>query len=97
MPNSVAMLAGPKKASQGFLSTPLKPSSRKVGMSGAVRLRSVPELARMPDAFLHAPWEAPKEVREKAGVMLGENYPHPIVDHKTARDEALKAFKELKR
>jgi deoxyribodipyrimidine photo-lyase len=58
--------------------------------------RWVPELAKMPDAFLHAPWEAPELVRERAGVVLGENYPAPIVDHKTARDEALAAFQALK-
>jgi deoxyribodipyrimidine photo-lyase len=56
----------------------------------------VPELAKMPDAFLHAPWEAPEAVRARAGVTLGENYPAPIVDHKTARDEALAAFQALK-
>jgi deoxyribodipyrimidine photo-lyase len=59
--------------------------------------RWVPELAKMPKAFLHAPWEAPEDVRERAGVKLGENYPRPIVDHKTARDEALAAFKSLKK
>jgi deoxyribodipyrimidine photo-lyase len=59
--------------------------------------RWVPELARMPDKFLHAPWEAPEEVRKKAGVVLGESYPAPIVDHRAARAEALEAFKGLKR
>ena len=31
-----------------------------------------------------------------AGVTLGANYPHPIVDHATARNEALAAFKALR-
>jgi deoxyribodipyrimidine photo-lyase len=56
----------------------------------------IPELAKMPDRFLHAPWEAPDEVREKAGVVLGENYPCPVVDHKTARAEALEAFRVMR-
>ena len=56
----------------------------------------VPELAKVPDKFLHAPWTASASVLEFAGVRLGENYPAPIVDHATARAEALAAFKTLR-
>lgn len=56
----------------------------------------VPELAKMPDKFLHKPWEAPDNVLEYAGVKLGETYPKPIVDHAEARERALEAFKETK-
>jgi deoxyribodipyrimidine photo-lyase len=58
--------------------------------------RWVPELAKMPSKFLHKPWEAPSEVLAQAGVKLGTNYPQPIVDHATARGEALAAFKSLR-
>jgi deoxyribodipyrimidine photo-lyase len=56
----------------------------------------VPELAALPDKHLHAPWEASDTVREAAGVRLGETYPWPIVDHRTARAEALAAWRQLK-
>lgn len=58
--------------------------------------RWVPEIAGLPNKYLHAPWEAPAEVLEQARVNLGDTYPRPVVDHKTARNEALAAFQELK-
>ncbi|MBI1292151.1 deoxyribodipyrimidine photo-lyase [bacterium] len=59
--------------------------------------RFVPELAALPDKFIHAPWEAPVLVLKTSGVELGTNYPRPIVDHQQARDTALGAFAMLKR
>jgi deoxyribodipyrimidine photo-lyase len=47
--------------------------------------RFVPELARLPTRYVHAPWLAPASVLADAGVILGENYPRPIVDHVDAR------------
>jgi deoxyribodipyrimidine photo-lyase len=56
----------------------------------------VPELSRLPDQFIHKPWEAPRLVLETAGVELGRNYPHRVVDHAKARDRALAAFQDMK-
>ena len=56
----------------------------------------VPELARLPDRYLNKPWEAPANVLEAAGVILGGNYPAPIVDHKAARESALAAYASIK-
>ena len=52
-------------------------------------------LSNLPSKFLFNPWEAPVEIREKASVFLGQNYPLPIVDVKESRQEALEAFKVL--
>ncbi len=70
--------------------------SRKFDPEGRYLRRWIPELARLPTEHLHAPWEAPGDVRERAGVRLGETYPAPLVDHGEARDAALAAYRTLK-
>tara|TARA_R110002020_G_scaffold2136_12_gene9800 strand:- start:10068 stop:11474 length:1407 start_codon:yes stop_codon:yes gene_type:complete len=57
---------------------------------GYVR-RYVPELAAMPDAWLHKPWEAPASILRQADVVIGKTYPAPIVDLKASRERALAA------
>lgn len=56
----------------------------------------VPELAALPDKYLHKPWEAPHAVLQDAGVILGESYPAPVVDHREAREAALSAYGHIK-
>jgi len=51
----------------------------------------------MPDKYLFNPWEAPKELLADAGVKLGENYPHPIVELKSSRENALASFDQIKK
>jgi deoxyribodipyrimidine photo-lyase len=68
---------------------------QKFDTTGKYVRRFVPELTKMPDKFLHNPWEAPDNIRQYAGVKLGKDYPKPIVDLKESRDRALAAFKEL--
>jgi deoxyribodipyrimidine photo-lyase len=58
--------------------------------------RFVPELARLPAAFIHKPWCAPDTVLGDAGVVLGTTYPRPIVEHDSARGRALAAFQSMR-
>lgn len=58
--------------------------------------RWVPELARLPDRWVHQPWLAPEAERRTAGVELGRTYPWPIIDHDAARKTALEAYKTLR-
>ncbi len=68
---------------------------RKFDPDGEYVRRYVPELAKLPNKFIHSPWEAPADVLESAGVVLGETYPEPVVDLKQSRERALAAFKSL--
>lgn len=70
---------------------------QKFDPQGAYVRRWVPELTRLPDTCLHAPWTAPAAVLATAGVRLGRDYPAPLVDHATARREALAALQTLRR
>ena len=56
----------------------------------------VPELAGLETRYIHSPWLAPKHVLSRAGIVLGQTYPLPIIDHGPAREAALTAFKALK-
>ncbi len=57
----------------------------------------VPEIKALPDKWIHRPWEAPAEVLSQAGVRLGEDYPHPIVNHADARLRALMLYDRLRK
>lgn len=56
-----------------------------------------PELAALPNAWIHKPWKAPGWVLEKAGVQIGKTYPTPVVVHEVARERALAAFASIGR
>ena len=59
--------------------------------------RWVPELARVPDGFIHRPWLMPADVAAQAGCRVGLDYPGPIVDHRSARRRALEAYEAVRR
>ncbi|WP_315833446.1 deoxyribodipyrimidine photo-lyase [Bradyrhizobium prioriisuperbiae] len=64
----------------------------KFDPDGAYVAKWVPELAKLPPKFIHQPWAAMPIELASAGVMLGQTYPEPIVDHAAARARALAAY-----
>lgn len=56
--------------------------------------RWLPELARLPNKWIHKPWQTPRDILTKSGVFLDEHYPLPVVDLKTSREEALALYKK---
>ena len=63
---------------------------------GEYTKKYVPELKDLPDKFLYCPWEAPEDILVQANVILGENYPKPVVDLKESREKALDAFDKIR-
>ena len=74
---------------------PITQSERFDGDGDYIR-EFVPELKDLPKKYIHAPWTAPADVLKTAGVIIGETYPAPIVDHKFARERALDAYKSMR-
>jgi deoxyribodipyrimidine photo-lyase len=71
--------------------------SEKFDPEGRFIRRYIPELAKVPDKYLHAPWTLPRREQEALGVIIGRDYPAPIVDHAAAREKTLARYSVVKK
>ena len=70
--------------------------SRRYDPQGSYLRRWLPELARLNDQDIHAPWLAAATDLVAAGVQLGRDYPLPIVGLRESRAAALAAWQGLR-
>ena len=70
---------------------------QKFDPDGTFVRRYIPEIAQLPNTYIHAPWTAPKYILQSANVVLGHTYPQPIVDLKQSRQRALAALQSIKK
>ena len=66
--------------------------SEKFDAEGKFIRRYVPQLAKLDAKSIHAPWAAKPLALAAANVVLGEDYPLPIVDHAEARATTLARY-----
>ena len=66
---------------------PIK-QSRDQDPHGAFIRRWLPELAGMPEAWIHTPWQMPQAIQRASGCVIDRDYPSPVVDHEQAAREA---------
>jgi deoxyribodipyrimidine photo-lyase len=69
--------------------------SEKFDAEGRFIRRYVPELADIPNKFIHAPWKMSTAEQATCGVSIGRDYPAPVVDHAVARTRTLARFKAI--
>ncbi|HYQ99365.1 MAG TPA: FAD-binding domain-containing protein, partial [Casimicrobiaceae bacterium] len=67
--------------------------SRRFDPEGAFIRRYVPEIGALEGEEIHAPWLVASAAQRKRNVIVGRDYPAPIVDHANARARALALFK----
>ncbi|MFA7291725.1 MAG: deoxyribodipyrimidine photo-lyase [Rhodocyclaceae bacterium] len=70
--------------------------SEKFDSQGSFIRRYVPELQAVPDKWVHAPWRMPEAVQQSCGVLIGRDYPAPMVDHAAARLATLSRYGVVK-
>ncbi len=56
----------------------------------------LPGLGNLPAQWIHKPWKTPPKELLADGIVLGQTYPTPVVDHSTARQRALAALAQIK-
>jgi deoxyribodipyrimidine photo-lyase len=66
--------------------------SERFDAQGRFIRRYLPQLSRLSDRSIHAPWTTPPLELQAAGVRLGDGYPMPIVDHDAARRRTLERY-----
>lgn len=71
--------------------------SEKFDPRGQFIRRYLPELAMVPDRHIHAPWKMSPAEQAASGVMIGRDYPLPLVDHGRARKRTLARYGQVSR
>ncbi|WP_313952064.1 deoxyribodipyrimidine photo-lyase [Accumulibacter sp.] len=71
--------------------------SERFDPAGRFIRRYLPELAAVPERFIHAPWRMTALEQAACAVIVGRDTPAPMVDHQQARRRTLARYAVVKR
>ena len=71
--------------------------SEKFDADGKFIRRYLPQLSKLSNKAIHAPWLAAPLELIAAGVQMGETYPYPVVKHDEARAKTLQRYAVVKK
>jgi deoxyribodipyrimidine photo-lyase len=71
--------------------------SEKFDADGKFIRKYIPCLSGLPNSALHEPWNAKPIDSQSAGLIVGLNYPNPIVIHAEAREKTLLRYSVVKK
>ncbi|XP_068096418.1 cryptochrome-1-like [Hyperolius riggenbachi] len=66
---------------------------KKTDKNGDYIKKYLPILKKFPAEYIYEPWKAPRTVQERAGCIIGKDYPKPIVVHETVSKQNIQRMK----
>ncbi|XP_038063798.1 cryptochrome-2-like [Patiria miniata] len=69
---------------------------KKTDKNGDYIRKYLPVLKKMPSQYIYEPWTAPRTVQEKAGCIVGTDYPRPIVEHSVVMKRNIERMKKAR-
>ncbi len=69
--------------------------SKRFDAEGTYIKKYVPELKTLPAKFIHEPNLMSSKEQKTYGVIIGKDYPAPVIEHKAAKEKVIKKFKTV--
>lgn len=72
------------------------PFGQRLDPKGEYIKRYVPELKNLPAKYVHQPWLTPADVQEEHDVIVGKDYPSPMIDLSEAMERNCQRMKNIR-
>ena len=86
--------AGVGNDGRGFRYFNIEKQSKDYDPQGKYVKHWLPELAQIPQKKRHRPWELSRDEQKRYGVIIGVDYPHPVVDFYKSVEENRRIYQK---